>query len=309
MQESGDVGGRSARTVIEGPIATVHGGRRALDHGRLAPPADPPYPLAVVRGRWTSAVPLIGLVAGCGASPAQPPVAAGSSGSRAAPSGTITVFAASSLTGTFTALADAFEAAHPGVRIRLNFAGSSGLAQSIRNGAPADIFAAASDATMATVTGHGDAAGATFRLARNELQIATAPGNPRHIAGLADAVRPDVKLALCAPQVPCGAAAGKALSAAGLRASPVTLESDVAAVLTKVRLGEVDAGLVYRTDVLAAAGRVGGVSFPQAAQAVTNYPVVALRGSANRPLTGAFLRYLQSPAAAALFHRAGFLPP
>ncbi len=264
----------------------------------------------MVRGKRALAVPLIALVAGCGAAPAQaPPAGTGAAGSAAAPSGTITVFAASSLTSTFTALAHSFEAANPGVRVRLDFAGSSGLAQSIRSGAPADIFASASDATMATVTRHGDAAGAPIRLARNALQIATAPGNPRHITGLADAVRHDVTLALCAPQVPCGAAADKALAVAGLRASPVTLESDVAAVLTKVRLGEVDAGLVYRTDVLAAAGRVSGVSFPEAAKAVTAYPVVALRGSATRPLTGAFLRYLQSPAAAASFHRAGFLPP
>lgn len=251
------------------------------------------------------------LATGCGAasSPGQVEPAASAASGAAAPAGAITVFAAASLTGTVTDLARSFEAAGTGVRIRLNFGGSSSLASAIVSGAPADVFAAASTASMKQVTDHGAAAGAPVILARNVLQIATPRGNSQRIASLADVVRPGVALALCAPQVPCGAAAEKAFRAARLRARPVTLESDVKAVLTKVRLGEVDAGLVYRSDVLAASGQVTGVSFPQAAQAVTSYPAVALRNSRNSRLAEAFVRHLRSAQAAAAFRAAGFLPP
>lgn len=250
------------------------------------------------------------LVAGCAAGTGNPASAPGSAVTgSAAPSGSITVFAAASLTASVTALAGTFQAATPGVRVRLSFGGSSALASSITNGAPADVFAAASTATMATVTGADEAVGEPVAFARNVLQIATAGGNPRRIRGLADVVRPGVKLAVCAPQVPCGAAAKASFAAARLQAHPVTLESDVKAVLTKVRLGEVDAGLVYRTDVLAAAGPVSGVDFPEAVQALTSYQVVALRASRNPRLADAFRRYLLSASAAEVFRRAGFLPP
>ncbi|MBE1562700.1 molybdate ABC transporter substrate-binding protein [Nonomuraea africana] len=191
-------------------------------------------------------------------------------GSGGAEKKELTVFAAASLTETFTALGARFEAARPGVKVTFNFGSSATLAQQIGKGAPADVFAAASPATMKQVSDKARV------FARNRLEIAVPKGNPARVAGLADLARPEVTVALCAPQVPCGAAAAKVLQ--GLKVTPVTLEQDVKATLTKVTLGEVDAALVYRTDVRAAAGKVEGVEFAESARAVNDYPIVALTG-------------------------------
>src|SRR5262249_3149854 len=149
------------------------------------------------------------------------------------------------------------------------------LATQITEGAPADVFAAASPATMKTVTDAGLASAPTV-FVKNKLQIAVPPDNPAKVESLKDLTDPKVKVALCAEQVPCGAAAIKALDAAGLKITPVTLEQDVKATLTKVELGEVDAALVYQTDVLASAGKVTGIAFPEADQAINDYPIAAL---------------------------------
>ena len=198
--------------------------------------------------RWAAAVPLsLALAAGlsgCGSTDSAAPAA--SSASSSAPSGgqALTVFAAASLTETFTELGKTFEAAHPGAKVTFNFGSSATLAQQITQGAPADVFAAASPATMKTVTDSSLAAGpVTF--VRNQLQIAVPADNPAKVADLKDLADTKVKVALCAAQVPCGAAAVKALDAAGLKVTPVTFEQDVKATLTKVELGEVDAALVY----------------------------------------------------------------
>ncbi|MDH2425274.1 molybdate ABC transporter substrate-binding protein [Sphaerisporangium sp. TRM90804] len=223
--------------------------------------------------RWALVLPLaLAGLAGCGpAEPAASPASPASPGEAT----TLTVFAAASLTGVFTELGTAFEAAHPGTTVRFNFGSSSTLAQQIVQGAPADVFAAASPATMKIVTDASLAAGpVTF--ARNTLQIAVPAGNPARVDDLADLADPKVKVALCAEQVPCGAAAAEALRAAGVRVTPVTLEQDVKATLTKVELGEVDAALVYRTDVLASGGEVSGIDFPEAAKAVNDYPIAPL---------------------------------
>jgi molybdate transport system substrate-binding protein len=217
---------------------------------------------------------------------------------------TVTVFAAASLTGVFTELGADFEAANPGTDVRFNFGSSATLAQQIVRGAPADVFAAASPATMEAVTG-ASLADAPAVFARNRLQIAVPEGNPARIDGLADLADPRTKVALCAPQVPCGAAAVKALAAAGVKVTPVTLEQDVKATLTKLELGEVDAALVYRTDVPASKGSSGGspegssgggvegVDFPEADRAVNDYPIAVLRaapaGDLARRFTGLVL--------------------
>ncbi|MDA0635897.1 molybdate ABC transporter substrate-binding protein [Nonomuraea sp. MCN248] len=192
----------------------------------------------------------------------------------------VTVFAAASLTGAFTELGEAFEAAHPGTTVRFNFGSSATLAQQIVQGAPADVFAAASPATMKTVT-DATAAGSPTTFARNRLRIAVPPDNPARVDELKDLADPKVKVALCAEQVPCGAAAVKALEAARLKVTPVTLEQDVKATLTKVQLGEVDAALVYETDVIAAAGKVTGIAFPEADLAVNDYPIATLAGAGD----------------------------
>lgn len=253
--------------------------------------------------RWIRAA-LAGLVAltlgtaGCGAG----------GDATADRGGTVTVFAAASLTEAFTQLGRDYEAAHAGTRVVFNFAGSSALATQITQGAPADVFAAASPATMKTVTDAGDAAGTPAVLVRNQLVIAVPKGNPDRVGGLADLARPGVKVALCAEQVPCGAAAKAALAAAGVRLTPATLEQDVKGALAKVKLGEVDAALVYRTDVRGAAG-LAAVEFPESARAVNDYPIAVLTRAANPDGARAFVEHVRSDAGLAVLTAAGFQAP
>lgn len=221
---------------------------------------------------------------------------------------TVTVFAAASLTGTFTELGKSFEAAHPGTTVKFNFGSSATLAQQITQGAPADVFAAASPATMKTVTDAALATGPTT-FVRNTLQIAVPPANPAQVDELKDLTDPKVKVALCATQVPCGAAAAKALDAAGLEVTPVTLEQDVKATLAKVRLGEVDAALVYRTDVLAAGGKARGIDFPEAGKAVNDYPIAVLTKAPAGDLAKQFVELVLSQQGKNVLVKAGFQAP
>ncbi|UWP87507.1 molybdate ABC transporter substrate-binding protein [Dactylosporangium fulvum] len=223
--------------------------------------------------------------------------------------GTVNVFAAASLTESFTKLGKDFEAANPGATVKFNFAGSSALATQINQGAPADVFASAAPANMKTVTDAGGADGTPTTFVKNQLVIAVPKGNPKGVKGLADLTKPGVKVALCAEQVPCGAAAKKALDAAGVKLTPVTLEQDVKAALSKVRLGEVDAALVYRTDAKAAANNVDGLEFPESAGAINDYPIVALKGAKNPAGAKAFVAYVLSDKGKAVLTEAGFQAP
>ena len=229
--------------------------------------------------------------------------------SSAAVSGTITVLAASSLTESFKQIGTDFQTAYPGAKVTFSFAGSSTLAQQITSGAPADVFAAASPATMKTVTDAGDGVGTPVTFVKNQLVIAVPKGNPKGLTSLAALAKPGVKVALCAEQVPCGAAAKKALAAANVKITPVTLEQDVKSALSKVKLGEVDAALVYRTDAKASAGDVDGVEFPESAGAINDYPIVALKGAPNAAGAAAFVAYVQSEAAQKVLADAGFQKP
>lgn len=228
----------------------------------------------------------------------------GASSSRADAT-TLTVFAAASLTESFTELGKVFESGHPEVKVRFNFGSSATLAQQIVQGAPADVFAAASPATMKTVTDASLAAEPAV-FARNRLQIAVPRGNPGKVDGLDDLADPKVKVALCAPQVPCGAAAATALDAAGLKVTPVTLERDVKATLTKVALGEVDAALVYRTDVRAAAGKVEGIAFPEADKAINDYPIAVLSKAPHARAAREFVALVRSQRGKDVLSKAGF---
>jgi molybdate transport system substrate-binding protein len=243
--------------------------------------------------------------AACGESTAAPTGAAASAEVR----GAVTVLAAVSLTGSFDRIGKDFKAAHPGTTITFSYGGSSGLAQLVVSGAPADVFAAASPATMRTVTDASDAAAAPVTFARNQLVIAVPKGNPKGIVSLAALARPGTKVALCTAQVPCGAAAQQALAAARVALTPVTEEQDVKAALAKLRLGEVDAALVYRTDARAAASDVDGVEFPESARAVNAYPIVALAHAPNAAAAAAFVAYVQSAPAQRVLADAGFQRP
>jgi molybdate transport system substrate-binding protein len=222
--------------------------------------------------------------------------------------GSITVLAAASLKESFTAIGKAFETADPGAAVTFSFGASSALARQVTQGAPADVFASASQKNMQQVVESGDASDPAV-FARNVLEIAVPEDNPADVRRLQDLARPGVKVALCQPQVPCGELAQKVLAKANVQVKPATLEADVKATLTKVQLGEVDAGLVYVTDVKAAGGKVTGVPIPADVTMATTYPIAALSGSENPALARAFVRYVLSGAARAELAQAGFEAP
>lgn len=252
-----------------------------------------------------SAVAAIGLLAaGCGSTGND-----SGSGSGGGSGTTLTVFAAASLTEAFSALGKTFEAQHKGTKVRFSFAGSDTLAQQINNGAPADVFAAASPTTMKMVTDAHNADGSPRTFARNRLEIAVPEDNPAKITGLKDLADKKNKVVLCAPTVPCGAAAVKALKAAGLNVTPVSQEKDVKAALTKVSLGEADASLVYRTDVTSAKGKVKGIDFPEAQKAVNNYPIVTVAKAPEPELAKQFQSLVLSPTGQKTLTTYGFDKP
>ncbi|MDG9707281.1 molybdate ABC transporter substrate-binding protein [Streptomyces sp. DH10] len=233
----------------------------------------------------------------------------GAGSSSAKPSGTITVFAAASLEESFKILGKRFEKEHPGTKVTFNFGGSDTLAAGITGGAPADVFAAASTRTMAIVTAKQDAAGTPATFVRNQLEIATLPGNPDRISSLKDLTKPGLKVVLCDESVPCGTAARKALDAGGLKLTPVSYEQDVKSALTKVELKEADAAVVYKTDVRAAGDKVEGVDFPESAEAVNDYPIALLKNAPNPEAAKAFMALVRSAEGQKVLSRAGFLKP
>jgi molybdate transport system substrate-binding protein len=251
------------------------------------------------------------LLVGCGSSST---IGGSSTSSRktgsksAPPSGTINVFAASSLHEAFSTLGRQFEAAHPGTKVVFNFGPSSGLATQITAGAPADVFASASSKNMAQVVAARQAV-SPKKFASNVMEIAVPVRNPANITALADLANPAVKVALCQAAVPCGVSAAKVFSNAKLTVTPVTQEVDVKAVLTKVRLGEVDAGVVYVTDVRAAGSKVKGIKIPTFLNASTLYPIATLSRAPNKATATAFTNYVLSPAGARILSAAGFAKP
>lgn len=224
-------------------------------------------------------------------------------------SGRVTVLAAASLTEAFTTLGERFEAEHPGATVQLSLAASSELAAQVEQGAPADVFASANPETMDVVAGAGAILGEPVVFAGNRLEIAVPPGNPGGVTSMADLGRQELKIALCAPEVPCGAAAAAALAAAGVTPAPDTLEADVKATLTKVTLGEVDAALVYRTDVQAAGGDVVGIDVPAADQVVNQYLLAVLSDAPNPTAARAFADLVLSRTGRAVLADAGFDAP
>ena len=253
----------------------------------------------------------------CTGAPADVPPAQGAAPAADAEglSGTLTVFAAASLTDVFTTLGDQLEQQHPQLDVQFSFAGSSALAAQLTQGAPADVFAAADVAQMDRVQDAG-LVGNPAVFARNRLMLVVPPDNPAGlyapggggIPSLADILSSDVTLAVCAEEVPCGAAAAKVLAAAGSPATPDTYEEDVRAVLTKVELGEVDAGLVYVSDVKAAGDQVIAYAFREGEQAVNEYEAAVLTDAPNPAAAEAFTDLLRSDAGQAALADAGFPP-
>jgi molybdate transport system substrate-binding protein len=248
---------------------------------------------------------LLTLVAGCGDDSTDTASGSSPAASSSGLSGTVTVFAAASLTESFGTLGRQFETAHPGVTVTFNFAASSALAQSITQGAPADVFASAGANNMTQVTDAIDPK--TF--ARNVMEIAVPPDNPGQVTRIADLSRPGLKVALCQAQVPCGATAQAVFDKQQLTVKAVTLGADVKSVLTQVQLGEVDAGVVYRTDVRAAGPKVKGVEIPADQNAATSYPIAALKAAPNAAAAAAFVDYVLSADGAKVLTGAGFAGP
>ncbi|WP_461164394.1 molybdate ABC transporter substrate-binding protein [Arthrobacter sp. R4-81] len=232
----------------------------------------------------------------------------GCGNTSASGSETVTVFAAASLKGSFTELARSFESRHPGVKVVLSFAGSSDLATQIIQGAPADVFASADTRNMAKVADAGLVNGSTKAFASNTLAIAVPPSNPASIRSFTDLGRPEVKVVVCAPQVPCGAAASAVAQSAGVELKPVSEESSVTDVLGKVASGEADAGLVYVTDVRSAGNRVQSIPFPESSAAGITYPIAALKTAGEPELADDFIAMVNGSEGQRILSAAGFGP-
>lgn len=245
------------------------------------------------------------LLAGCASAQPEPaPEPAPETGLQ----GELTIFAAASLTDSFTELTEAFTAANPGVSFApISFDGSSTLATQILEGAPVDIFASANESNMAKVEAELLAPAEIFVI--NTLQIAVEPGNPKGITGLADLARDDLLVVLCAPEVPCGDASHTLLDLDGITVSPVSEEQNVTAVRTKVAAGEADAGLIYVTDVAGSGGDVEGVDIAGAERAANSYPIGVLQRTQNAELAQAFVDFVLSPAGQAILGTYGFRAP
>lgn len=259
--------------------------------------------------RWVAGLLAGGLLlAGCGTNEGSDG-SGGSDDSAAQQRATVTVLAAASLTDVFGQLEPAFERANPGADVQFSFAGSSSLAQQIVNGAPADVFASANKKQMGVVTGAGLVTGEPQVFTTNVLTIVVPPGNPKQITTFADVARPDVTEVVCAPQVPCGAATEKIEQSTGVQLSPASEEPDVRSVLSKVAAGEADAGLVYVTDARGAQGKVEQITFPEAAEAINEYPIATLADATQPRLAQAFVDFVRGPQGRQALTSAGFGTP
>lgn len=217
--------------------------------------------------------------------------------------GTVTVYAAASLSRAFDEIGERVESDNPGVRVRAVYDGSSTLAAQILEGAPADVFASADEASMASLAG---VATDPAVFATNTLVIATPADNPAGIETLADLTRATV--VLCAPEVPCGAASDALLERAGVTVTPASLEQNVTAVLTKVAAGEADAGLVYATDVRGMDGVAATV--PEGAEEIVNrYPIATIDGASHPDAAATFVAFVRSAEGERILARHGFGAP
>lgn len=263
-----------------------------------------------MRIRVVAGVLLVVLAAACGggqAAPSEPGSTAATS--SAAVSGALTVFAAASLTDAFEAAAEQLEQAHPGVSVAFSFASSSTLATQITEGAPADVFASANQTQMDVVEDAGLVAGERTDFAGNSLQIAVEPGNPKGVEDLRDLARDDVTVVLAAEEVPAGEYAREALDTQGIEVEPASLETDVRAVLSRIALGEADAGVVYTSDIASAGDEVEAVDIPPEQNVPATYPIATLTDAANAAAADAFVDYLASDEGQELLREFGFSSP
>jgi molybdate transport system substrate-binding protein len=259
----------------------------------------------------TTALAVLGLVApACSSSKGSGRASGSTTTSPSTPSGTITVSAASSLTGAFGTIRSDFVKAHPGSTVDINFGSSGQLETQIESGAPADVAAFADTATMQQLAGKGLLSGPSRIFATNELVIVTRPGNPKGIKTLADLAGAGT-VALCATTAPCGKYAAQILAGAGVNipTSSTTRGENAKATLSAVANGDADAGIVYVTDGEAAGSTVGTVAIPATLNAVARYPIAAIKASGNQALAQAFVSYVLGPQGQAVLRDAGFGAP
>lgn len=218
------------------------------------------------------------------------------------------VFAAASLTDAFDEIATAFEAEHPGVEVSLVLAGSSSLREQVLAGAPAEVIAVADDSALEPLLDAGLVAPPVV-FATNRLVVAVPADDPGNVDGLADLADPSLLVGLCAPQVPCGALARAAFEQAGVTPSPDSEEPDVRALLTKLVAGELDAGVVYATDVAAAKGSVTAIELPAGVEVAARYPIAAVTDAEGEALASDFIAFVLGPTGQAILAEHGFGPP
>ncbi|WP_409236147.1 molybdate ABC transporter substrate-binding protein [Streptomyces sp. PA5.6] len=218
----------------------------------------------------------------------------------------LTVLAASSLTDVFATAEKAYEKEHPGTKITVSAAGSQELAAQVKQGAPADVLVTADTKTMDGLRGE---TGEPTVIAKNRLVIATREGNPEKVEGLKDLGGSDLKVVLADDTVPVGRYSKQVLDKQGVDVKPVSKEANVRSVLSKVELGEADAGIVYRTDAATAPDKVDAVEIPDAQNAVASYPAATLKGSKNSAAAAAFVKWLSTPEAQKMLRDAGFQKP
>ena len=240
------------------------------------------------------------VVASCGS---------GGGGSDDSSAGVVTVFAAASLTAAFSELGDAFTAANPDVELTFNFAGSSDLVAQISDGAPVDVFASADLANMVKLTDAGLATDEPATFATNVAEIIVERGNPLDITDVANLADGDLVIVQCALEVPCGAYAERVFANAGITVTPSSYEENVKAVVTKVTLGEADAGIVYRTDVIAAGDGAAGVSIPDDVNVVAEYPIALVADAPNPAGAQAFIDFVVGSSGQKILAAYGFGSP
>jgi molybdate transport system substrate-binding protein len=219
------------------------------------------------------------------------------------------VFAAASLKKTFTDIGEQFKTETPGSSVEFSFAGSSDLVTQVTQGAEADVFASADTKNMDKAAQAGLLAGDPVNFASNTLTVAVAPGNPKKIASFKDLTQQGLNVVVCAPQVPCGSATQKVEQTTGVKLNPVSEESSVSDVLNKVTNGQADAGLVYVTDAIGAGDKVASVTFPEAAGAVSTYPIAVLKESKTPELARKFVELVTGESGQKVLNAAGFAKP
>lgn len=252
--------------------------------------------------RITGCLAACALVAACGAD-------GGPTATGATPSGTLTVFAAASLTDAFTEIGEAFTDLHPDLDVTFSFGGSADLVRQIDEGAPADVFASADLSNMDALTEAANHASEPVVFATNRAEIIVAAGNPEGITGVTDLTRDDLVVIGCSPEVPCGHYAQQVLANAGATVTFKSLEQNVRAVVAKVTIGEADAGIVYATDVRSAGQAAEGVAIPADINVVAEYPIVVTKEPRNAAAAQAFVDFVLARDGQEILARHGFQSP